>query len=84
MIIDHVNQAGRFVVAAEDIKLGEPVTREEAYAAVLLRPYEMTHCHHCFTQEAVLIPYTSSSSFASTPLSVGVRRRRANVGALFR
>lgn len=56
-------------MAAEDIRLGEPVMREEAYAAVLLRPHEETHCHHCFTQEAVLIPYAPSSSFPSPPLS---------------
>lgn len=54
--IINASQAGRFLNAAQDIKAGQAIVREEPYAAVLLRPLEKSHCHHCFKLEAALIP----------------------------
>ncbi|CAH1964942.1 unnamed protein product [Acanthoscelides obtectus] len=39
---------GRYTVADDYIKTGEPIVTEQPYAACLLPEMFGTHCHHCF------------------------------------
>lgn len=42
--------AGRYYVAAEDIKPGQTLVCEKPYAACLLPEKFTSHCHHCFAR----------------------------------
>ena len=43
-------KAGRYYVAAEDIKPGQTLVCEKPYSACLLPEKFMSHCHHCFAR----------------------------------
>ncbi|KAL6047996.1 SET and MYND domain-containing protein 4 [Balamuthia mandrillaris] len=45
--VSYAEHKGRFVRSGRGIDVGEDIVREEAYAAVLLRHYELHRCHHC-------------------------------------
>ncbi|KAL6073662.1 SET and MYND domain-containing protein 4 [Balamuthia mandrillaris] len=45
--VSYEEHKGRFVRSGRGIDVGEDIVREEAYAAVLLRHYELHRCHHC-------------------------------------
>lgn len=52
---------GRYVVAAEDIKVGDYLCTEKPYAAVLLWEEFGTHCQNCFLVTKAPIPCTNCS-----------------------
>nr|CAH7752679.1 unnamed protein product [Callosobruchus chinensis] len=59
---------GRFVVAEDSIKTGEPIVVEPPYAACLLPEMFGTHCHHCFNRLVAPVgcPDCSNVAFCSS------------------
>ena len=53
---------GRYIVAKRDIKPGEVILLERAYASVLLPEYRWSHCHHCISRAVSTIPCVQCSS----------------------
>ena len=47
---------GRYVVANQDIAKGSVIISEPPYAAVLLKPWYLTHCQHCYQKVDLPIP----------------------------
>ena len=47
---------GRYIVANQDIPKGSVVISESPYAAVLLEPWYLTHCQHCFQKVKIHFP----------------------------
>ena len=48
-------ERGRYIIANQDIPKGSVVISEPPYAAVLLKPWYLTHCQHCFQKVGLLI-----------------------------
>lgn len=55
----YTESEGRFVVAKEDIKLGENLVREEPHASCLLKEYSQTHCQMCCKRTSVPVACNS-------------------------
>ena len=46
--IKYNNVVGRYVVADQDIKVGDVIMVEKPFASVLFESFHKTHCYHCF------------------------------------
>ncbi|XP_013414149.1 SET and MYND domain-containing protein 4 [Lingula anatina] len=53
---------GRFPVATCDIQVGDTLVIEKPFASVLLKPYNVSHCHSCFKQLVAPIPCSECST----------------------
>ena len=53
--ISHDRERGRYPIANRDIKAGETLVIDPAFASVLL-PENNTHCHHCYKWIAAAVP----------------------------
>jgi hypothetical protein len=46
--IEESMEAGRYVVAASHLEVGDVLVVEKAYASVMRPDKYDTHCHHCY------------------------------------
>jgi SET and MYND domain-containing protein 4 len=47
--IEESMEAGRYVVAASNLEVGDVLVVEKAYASVMRPDKYDTHCHHCYS-----------------------------------
>ena len=60
--IKYNNVVGRYVVADQDIKVGDVIMVEKPFASVLFESFHKTHCYHCFKQVQIPVPCYACAS----------------------
>lgn len=60
--LEHTPESGRYLVAKEDIKIGEVLVVEEPYCSVVNSKYLTSHCHFCCQRAEVPVPCIECSN----------------------
>ncbi|XP_041366619.1 uncharacterized protein LOC121381395 [Gigantopelta aegis] len=64
VVLKYTEERGRGLFAERDIEVGEVLIVEKPYNSVLLKGYEMNHCHHCCNSLLAPLPCHQCSGVA--------------------